>query len=206
MLLHCEERAMSRTRSSLLEQIRDLGDSRGWERFDELYRPMLFRYARDRGLSLDEAEEIVQECMTAMVEGIQRFERKASFRGWLRGMVDNKVADQIRKRNPERQGFTRDFARPQERERSPAELWEREWNRAHLLQCLAHVRAEVSEHTFRAFQLYVLEGLPVSEISRRLGMTANQIYVAKSRVMTRIEERSSELLSSTAQSQSDDAP
>jgi RNA polymerase sigma factor (sigma-70 family) len=180
---------MSRTRSTLLEQIRDLDDAQGWEQFDAIYRPMIFRYARDRGLSLDQAEELAQDCMTALVERIQRFQRRASFRGWLRGLVDHKVADQLRKRPPERQGVTRDFSRPQEREKTPAEIWERQWNRAHLLRCLDRVRAEVSEHTYRAFELYVIEEKPVAEISRLLGLTPNQVYVAKSRVMARIEER-----------------
>ncbi len=185
---------MARTRTSLLERVRNLEDSLAWEQFDAIYRPMLRRYAQDRGLSDEQSDEIVQECMTAIVERIQRFERQASFRGWLRGLVDHKVADHLRKRRSEQQGLTRDFEREQCREATPAHHWEREWNRAHLLHCLQLVRSEVAEHTYQAFDLYVINEMPVADVSRMLGMTPNQIYVAKSRVMARIEERWSEIM------------
>jgi RNA polymerase sigma-70 factor (ECF subfamily) len=185
---------MARTRTSLLDRLRDLDDSLAWEQFDAIYRPMLRRYAHDRGLTGEQADEIVQECMTAIVERIQRFERQASFRGWLRGLVDHKVADHLRKQRPEKQGLTGDFEREQHREVTPAQMWEREWNRAHLLHCLEVVRSQVAEHTYQAFDLYVVREMPVAEVSRMLGMSANQIYVAKSRVMARIEERWSEIM------------
>ncbi len=180
---------MSDTRISLLERIRDLEDGASWQEFDQIYRPLLYRYAMARGLDPEEAEEIAQQCMTAIAGGIKSFERRVSFRGWLHGMIDNKVKDQLRKRKKEVEAKTHDFERPEGREGNPALLWERQWNRTHLLYCINQVRNEVAPTTFDAFDMYVLQGIPVTEISERLDMSANQIYVAKHRVIARIKSR-----------------
>lgn len=184
---------MSRTRSSLLSRIKSLDDGPSWEEFDRLYRPLLIRYAVDRGLGPEEAEEIAQQCMAAISGGIQNFQRRVSFRGWLRGMIDHKVSDQLKKRHRECPARTGDFEREQTREESPALLWEREWNKTHLLYCLHQMRDEISPVTLEAFELYVIGELPVAEIADRLGMTPNQVYVAKHRVISRLKKRWADL-------------
>ncbi len=154
---------------------------------------MLIRYAAERGLSGDEAEEIAQQCMAAIAGGIRGFQRKVSFRGWLRGLIEHKVSDQLKKHRRELPARTADFDREQTREASPALLWERQWNRTHLLYCLNQLRDEVSPMTLEAFELYVIHELPVQEIAERLAMTPNQVYVAKHRVLARLKKRWSEL-------------
>ncbi|MHC4065122.1 MAG: RNA polymerase sigma factor, partial [Planctomycetota bacterium] len=152
---------MSRTRSSLLDRIKNLEDGLSWEEFDEIYRPLLLRYALARGLSREEGQEIAQQCMVSIASGIQNFQRRVSFRGWLRGMIDNKVAEQFRKRRREVAARTADFEREQTTEENPALVWERQWNTTHLLYCLNLVRNEVAPMTYRAFELYVLHQTPV---------------------------------------------
>jgi RNA polymerase sigma factor (sigma-70 family) len=180
---------MSRTRSSLLSRIKDLADGPSWEEFDRIYRRLLVRYALARGLNRDEAEEIAQQCMAALATGIQNFTRQVSFRGWLRGMVDRKVADHLRKRAHEVPARTRDLEREQTTEENPALVWERQWNRTHLLYWLNQIRTEAAPMTFAAFEMYVIQERPVAEIAERLGMTPNQIYVAKHRVLAKLRER-----------------
>jgi RNA polymerase sigma-70 factor (ECF subfamily) len=184
---------VSRTRSSLLSRVRSLDDGPSWEEFDRLYRPLLVRYAIERGLSPDEAEEIAQQCMTAITEGIQSFRRRVSFRGWLRGMIDHKVKDQLKRRRREAVARTADLEREQSREDNPALMWERHWNKMHLLYCLNRMKEEVSPLTYEAFEMYVIQELPVAEIAERLGMTPNQVYVAKHRVISRLKTRWAEM-------------
>lgn len=153
---------MPRTRTTLLKRIKDLADGPSWEEFDRLYRPLLLRYARARGLSQDEAEEIAQDCMASVAAGIQEFQRRVSLRGWLRGMVDHKVADQLRKRRGEVNARTADLQREQTCEENPALLWQQQWNRTHLLYLLNQMRNEVAPMTHAAFELYVIEELPAN--------------------------------------------
>ncbi len=189
---------MSETRSSLLKRVKNLDDDASWGEFDRIYRPLLARYARARGLSQEEADEIAQQCMAAIVTGIQGFERRVSFRGWLHGMIDHKVNDQLRKRRRERGARTADLEREDPREDNPALVWERQWNRTHLLYCLNQIRADIVPATYQAFEMYVLEEKPVAEIAEALSMTRNQIYVAKHRVMAKIKKYWDELADGVA--------
>jgi RNA polymerase sigma-70 factor (ECF subfamily) len=176
---------VSETRSSLLRRIKDLGDGPSWEEFDHLYRPLLIRYAAARGVDANEAGDIAQECMAAIAAGMQDFKRRVSFRAWLRGMIDHKVADHFRKRGREVHAKTREFEATESPDDSPALSWEKEWNRTHLLYWLSQIRQEVTPLTYHAFELYVLDERPVMEIARLLGMSANQVYVAKHRAEPR---------------------
>jgi len=184
---------MPRTRTSLLSRIKDPDDSLSWEEFDRVYRPLLLQYAFSRGLDREEAEEVAQQCMVAVSSGIRGFQRRVTFRGWLRGMIDHKVSDQLRKHPREVGARTTDFDREQATEDSPVLMWEKQWNRTHLLYCLNQVRMEIAPMTYQAFDLYVLQERPVKEICERLRMTPNQVYVAKSRVLARLKERWGEL-------------
>jgi RNA polymerase sigma-70 factor (ECF subfamily) len=180
---------MSTTRTSLLSRIKDAQDGPSWEEFDRVYRPMLLRYAVSRGLNHGDAEDIAQVCMAAISSGIKDFQRKVSFRGWLRGMVEHKVADRLRKGKHETGARTGQLEGEQDREADPALLWERQWNRTHLLHALSLIRNDIAPVTYEAFELYVIRGLPVEEIAERLHTTPNQIYVAKHRVIARLKKR-----------------
>lgn len=185
---------MNATRSSLLERVRDLNDEEGWDEFTRLYRPMLMGYARRRGLSEDEAEEIAQDCLEVIVGRIRDFRRRKSFRGWLRRTAENKIRHHLQRKSRYRRDDFRGAAAPHVDPDRPEQIWERQWNRTHLLYCIAGLKSDFAPHTLQAFDLYVLREWPVEKISAQLGMTANQIYVAKSRVLRRIRERYAETM------------
>jgi RNA polymerase sigma-70 factor (ECF subfamily) len=50
------------------------------------------------------------------------------------------------------------------------------------------VRESVAEHTWKAFWLTSIEGLPVESAAAQLNTRAGNIYFARSRVMARIKE------------------
>jgi len=187
---------MEETRSSLIQRVRDLGDADGWTEFDRFYRPMLMRYARARGLAPDDAEEIAQQCLAAIVNQIDKFERHRSFRGWLRGMVNHKVADLFASRHRNPRADTAMLEGAAETTTSPAALWEEEWNESHLHAMLLDLRNSFAEHTLKAFELYVVCNYPVTEIGRLLDMTPNQVYVAKNRVINHIKKNFGDTLDS----------
>lgn len=185
---------MTATRSSLLLRVCDPRDAASWGEFHSIYRPLLIQYARHRGLDAEAAEDVAQQCLEAVSRRIQKFERKRSFRAWLRGMVDHKVADYIAKfgRRPGLSGNEEDERGAESRTLS--NLWEQTWN-DRLLQVLSnHLRGHFAEHTLKAFELYVLQDMPVEQISATLGMTPNQIYVAKSRIIRHLRESCDEVL------------
>src|SRR5262245_53287114 len=81
------------TAVSLLDRLRDSGDRKAWQRFDDLYRPLLQRWVlRDSDLRSD-AEDIVQDVMSVLVRELPQFrrERTGSFRRWLREVTHYRI-------------------------------------------------------------------------------------------------------------------
>lgn len=181
---------MKTTRASLLLRVRDHADAGAWAEFVGLYRPLLMRYARARGLGVEDGEDVAQHCLTAITRKISDFEYdplKGRFRGWLKKMVNDRVANLLRRRRAINAGSA-EFQRPQEREAGPEEVWEKVWLEEHLRFCCDQVNNEVQPHTYEAFRRVAIEQQPVVEVCEALGLTANQVYVAKSRVTRRLQD------------------
>jgi len=190
---------MDTTRPSLLLRIRDRGDADAWHTFDEIYRPMLYRFARARGLSCADAEEVSQHCLTVISERIAEFSydrRKGRFKGWLRTLVNNRVRNLLRDRR-EYQQATGDLDHRQEREPEPAEAFERIWLEEHLWHCLRQLRSEVEPRTYEVFRRYVIDDQPVEEVCEALNVTPNNVYTVKWRLTERVAARMRDLLDGT---------
>jgi RNA polymerase sigma factor (sigma-70 family) len=182
---------MDTTRPSLLIRVRDPRDQAAWSEFDAIYRPMLHRFAQARGLGLTDAEEIAQQCMTAINQHIKDFDydpRKGKFKSWLRTMVGNKVKNLLRDRH-EAQAKSRDFDRPQWQEPAPDEVFNRLWEEEHLKHCLRSVRSEVEDATFNVFFSLVMEERPIDQVCRDFNVNAANVRVIKSRMLQRIRRR-----------------
>src|SRR5687767_5931890 len=86
----------SATSLTLLEQIRN-HDPRGWERFVELYGPLVYRWCRRAGLQEADVKDVGQEVFAAVTRAIGGYQHQC-FRGWLRTITDRKVLDHVRRR------------------------------------------------------------------------------------------------------------
>ena len=74
------------TVDSLIVQVRDPSNRAAWEQFEHLYRPVIFRIARAKGLQHADALDLVQQVLISVAAAIQRFEKQADgarFRNWL---------------------------------------------------------------------------------------------------------------------------
>ena len=184
-----------KTRASLLQRVKDPRDESSWREFVEIYEPLLYRYARLRGLTHENAQEVVQDSLTQLVQSMPEFEYssdKGKFKGWLRRLANNKINDMFKRRRPVN-AQSDDFRRPQETEVTADEIWEEQWLRKHLRYCLKGVLAEASPSTRQAFELYVVMEWPVEKVMESLNISADQVYAAKSRITQRLKKRYKEL-------------
>lgn len=181
---------MESTRTTLLARVKDPHDDSAWRQFNEIYFPVLVAYARRRDCQQTDAEDIAQQCMTVISRSIQGFDydpAKGRFKNWLFRIVENKMTDFRRKRN-EAIGKTRDFQRTDPSTPTPQEIWDRQWEQQHFRWSLDKIRCEVPAKTFTAFEMYALEQQPVALVSSQLGLTENQVYLAKSRILARLRQ------------------
>src|SRR4051812_24054851 len=80
------------TRLTLLERLRDPQDQSAWTEFVSLYGPLLFRFARRRLNQDEDAADVLQEVLGAVLGG--KYERpRGRFQKWLVTILLNKIRD-----------------------------------------------------------------------------------------------------------------
>ena len=68
------------------------------------------------------------------------------------------------------------------------EIWEAEWKKNLLSQALEEVKKQVAPKQFQIFDLYVLQETPIEAITRALGVSTGQVYLAKHRISQVLKE------------------
>jgi RNA polymerase sigma-70 factor (ECF subfamily) len=182
------------TRSTLLVRLRDPRDAAAWGQFVEVYGPLVYRYARRRGLQDADAADLTQDVLRAVVKAIGGFRydpARGSFRGWLFTATRHTLHRFRSGRNRQPAAGSPDFerflldqqARDSDDERN---AWDIEFERRLFDWAADRVRGEVEEATWQAFWRTAVEHVGASEVARGLGMTVGAVYVAKSRVLARL--------------------
>ena len=92
---------MNTTSASLLLRLQASSESGpAWNRFVDLYTPLIYYWARKNGLQSVDASDLVQEVLAVLVKKIADFQYdpRRSFRGWLRTITLNKLREQYRRK------------------------------------------------------------------------------------------------------------
>jgi RNA polymerase sigma-70 factor (ECF subfamily) len=179
---------MHTTPSSLLERLRHSPEQAAWEKFVDLYTPLLFAWAARLGLTGHDAADLVQDVFATLVEKLPQFQYDAqkSFRAWLKTILLNRWRKQQRRRAVAEQvpaGSNLDQVAAPE---VVPELEEEEYRRHLVARALALMKAEFQPVTWKACWEFVVRDRPAADVAAELGVSANAIYVAKSRVLRRL--------------------
>ncbi len=181
-----------RTPLSLLERLRQPASQESrqqdWQRFIDLYAPLVYATVRRRGLSKQDAEDVVQDVFMKLVGELPRFQYDPNkrFRGWLWTVVRNCLADRRRRRADAADGAGPLGAVETAGDDPLAEWAEAEYRRHVLDRALPLIRSHVEATTWRAFWEYAVEGRPADEVARDLGVSVETVYQARTRVVRRL--------------------
>jgi RNA polymerase sigma factor (sigma-70 family) len=183
------------TRASLLVQLRDGANHSAWQEFINLYGPVVYGFARKRGLQDADAADLMQDVMRSVSAAINRldYDRKlGTFRGWLFTITRNKIFSFLSARRIRPQGSgdstTNQMLNSHPDPGDGSDAWEMEYQRRLASQAMERVKGEFQENTWRAFWLTAVDGIAAAEAAKQVGISPGAIYVAKSRVLARLKE------------------
>jgi RNA polymerase sigma-70 factor (ECF subfamily) len=188
------------TRDSLLVQVQDPANRDAWELFARIYRPVIVRIARARGLQHADAQDLSQQVLMAVASAIGDWEKRdesTRFRHWLSRVTKNAILNALMRRPGDQAvgGSTvEDLLRQAvDRDGATTALIETELRRELYLRAAEVVKVEFRPDSWQAFELSVAGDLTTEEVAAQLGKSVGAIYTARSRIMFRLREVISEL-------------
>lgn len=187
---------MYTTSASLLERLRQPGQEQAWQRFVELYTPLLYTWAQWQGLAGADAADLVQDVFALLVRKLPefRYDEKKSFRGWLRTLALNKWRENQRRKLP--LTFTGSGRELDSRYgKDETNLFEEAEFRQYLThRALELLQSEFRSATWRAFWETSVAGRSTAEVARELGLTTGAVRAARFRVACRLRAELSGML------------
>lgn len=183
------------TRSTLIAQVRSPENREAWAQFVTLYRPVIYRMARKRGMQDADAQDLAQAVLIRVLGAIDRWENSdpsIGFRHWLSRVAKNAIVTALAKSSKGASIGGTDIQDLLNNQPDVAPDIEREFALEYLREkyhrAAAAVQTDVDAVTWQAFELSLVDGRPCSEVAELLGKPIGTIYAARSRVMRRLRD------------------
>lgn len=182
------------TDPDLLNRVKDWREDEGWREFYERYAPAIEKHAKRSGLSIEEAQDVVQSTMLKVASYIPKFEYDRTvckFRTWLNQIVNQRILaiwhDRRKMRLPEEAWLelgelVGGVVNPQEDPVSQSELEHRM-----LEVCLARIRSEVKPKHWQIFEANTIGRLSAREVANRYDTTVTNVWVVHHRLVRRLK-------------------
>ena len=197
---------MIETNNSLLEQIRSLDNEMAWQSFYEIYWQPIVRYAMKLGLSYDEAQDVLQETMVDFIRVLPRFHYNRSrgrFRNYLLTIVHRKSMNALRLKGNTLAAMLPGGDVGRNGSPEPSTSWKslhaeslsetelQQWKESVTESALDWLRHHpgIEPQTMVIFEAVAVEGKPVAEIAKAHGVTENNVYQIKNRMIRRLRKR-----------------
>ena len=193
---------MNDTPLSLLERLRLRPDPVSWQRLVDLYLPFVRHWLRRQNVQPADVDDLTQDVLATVVREMPEFKhdlRTGAFRRWLRTIALNRLRSFRRSRQPHLigtgdSGYLLAMAQLEGPESDLSRQWDEEHDRHVVRRLLELIEPEFEPATWRAFRMLVLEGQSTAEVAQALGLSANAVRIAKSRVLARLRHEADGLI------------
>jgi RNA polymerase sigma factor (sigma-70 family) len=177
----------------MLTGLFDPTNAAAWELFDRRYRSILIGFGRNCGLRENDAAEVAQETIVRFVEEYRagKYDRTRGRLGaWLVTIARFRMLDQHRRRGVARIERGESAMVDLDDERSVTAAYEAERRQGVLREAIEELRtrSKTDPKTIQAFEMLVYHGLSTQHVATELGMSAHDVYLAKSRIAAKLRE------------------
>ncbi|QOJ15694.1 MAG: sigma-70 family RNA polymerase sigma factor [Planctomycetia bacterium] len=184
--------SQTNTTTELLDGLHQSGNRAAWSEFDRRYRPILIAFLTRMGLDHADAADVAQETLACFVRDyrLNRYDRsRGRLRTWLISIARCRLADLRREEGRRRESPAAALDAVAD-DREADAIWEAEQRRFIFEQAVADLRSTTrfSERTIEAFERVVLRREPVDQVSTDVGLSPQEIYNAKNRIVERLRE------------------
>ncbi|WP_077026346.1 RNA polymerase sigma factor [Fuerstiella marisgermanici] len=183
------------TRASLILRLQDAADVVAWDEFTDVYAPVVYRSARRMGLQAADADDCAQEVLSSVARSVSKWlqrDNRGPFRAWLFRIARNTAIDFLtrRKHQPWAEGGDAAAAELGKIEAPPdvSSHFNLEYHREMFLRASEIVRQQVNETNWQAFYRTSVLLESVEEAGHQLGVSTGRVYLARSRVMKRLQQ------------------
>ena len=177
---------------SSIRLLQDLEEADAWNNIIGVYASIVYRRCRNGGLCVQDAEDVTQDVFTSIARSIERFERRvggSSFDRWINVITTNKLRDYWRRvfKSPQAPGGTSWHKRIEKVEDQLDEsiTYDVSYEDSRLDQ-IAAARAVCSERDWAIFERLVIDDRSAAEVAEEFSVTANVVYLVRSRILSRI--------------------
>ncbi|XZE18048.1 RNA polymerase sigma factor [Pirellulaceae bacterium SH449] len=180
------------TRESLILRLPKMSDSGAWKEFLEIYEPLVFRFARRRGLQEADALEVAQNVFIAVAKAVERWQpnpEQGKFRSWLFRIARNQLVNHVSKhRRDKATGRTAEWNLLYDlSDRSTVDADALQDYRREMFRLAAiQVRESVQKETWDAFWRTAVLDEDIELVAHELGLSRGAVYIARSRVTAKI--------------------
>jgi RNA polymerase sigma-70 factor (ECF subfamily) len=188
------------TAASLLLQLQAGDNHEAWQEFVAIYRPIIYRLARRRGLQDADAQDLAQQVLLSISRSIAQWRKtdeSVRFRHWLRRVAKNAICNAVTRQPRDRASGGTSVQNLLAEQADPDQFVARELELEHrrelFLRAAAVVKTSAAAKTWQVFQLAVIEGLPIEEVATRLNKSVGAAYAARGRMMNRLHQAIQEL-------------
>jgi RNA polymerase sigma-70 factor (ECF subfamily) len=168
------------------------GEAGAWNRFAEVYVPLVFRWTRGAGLNEVDASDVCQNVFLTVVKDLPKFRRDEpghSLQGWLRTITRHAVVNHFRQKEKQvgQPGYD-------------VQLLEAAWSAGASQQSLHEdqqlllaravevVRRDFEPATWEMFWQLEMEGQTAQEIAAARSVSVWSVYKSRSRVLARLRD------------------
>ncbi|KAA1260002.1 ECF RNA polymerase sigma factor SigE [Rubripirellula obstinata] len=188
------------TNDSLIARVKNLSDADSWTTFMDIYRPAVYRMARERGIQHADAEDLAQQVFVSVSKAIENWvpaPDQPPFRAWLIRITKNRIINALSRKKPDiGSGLTGVVeildAVPGDFTAVETEV-NRETHAEAMRWATRQIRDEFTDVTWKMFSETAIESRPVAEVAKRYGKSVGAVYMARFRVMQRLKEKTLEL-------------
>jgi RNA polymerase sigma-70 factor (ECF subfamily) len=187
------------TSESLILRIRDPLDALAWSQFMAIYKPVVYRLARRRGLQHADAEDLCQRVFMSVAKAVENWEAQEDgpqFRNWLNRVAHNAILNAITRVKPDRATGGSSAADvlleiPDGDDMTTAICSE---SRMEAFRWAAkQVQAEFNPSTWTMFHETTIGNRSIADVAAELGSSSGAVYIARCRVMRRIKDKVNEV-------------